>query len=106
MPYPAGTRPTKPQIYNVTMTEADTEYSQVLGKGCLTFLIHTRDESSFRLAFEAGKVATPVEPYFTVPANSGYSEFEITNDVSEDELLTLYFASGGAGKVIEVIEWS
>ena len=104
--YPAGSRPSKPVIYNVTMTEADTEYSQILGEGCLTFLIHTRDESSFRLAFEAGKVATPVEPYFTVPANSGYSEFEITNDFLPDDIITLYFASDSSGKVIEIIEWT
>jgi len=82
------------------MTDADTEYSKELPKGCLTFLIHTRDESSFRLAFETGKVATPTEPYFTVPANSGYSEFEV------DGGITLYFASGSSGKIIEIIAWS
>ena len=86
------------------MTEADTEYSQELRLGCLTFLIHARDESSFRLAFEAGKVATPTEPYFTVPANSGYSEFEVMNQ--EQDLLTLYFASDSTGKIIEIIEWT
>ena len=88
------------------MTDADTEYSQVLRLRCLTFLIHTRDESSFRLAFEAGKVATPTEPYFTIPANSGYSEFEITNDLLIDDRITLYFASDSTGKVIEIIEWT
>ena len=87
------------------MTEADTEYSQVLRRKCLTFLIHTRDESSFRFAFEAGKVATLTEPYFTVPVDSGYSEFEINNDFSDEELLTTYFASDSAGKVIEIIAW-
>jgi len=104
MPYPPGTRPCIPKIYNVTMTEADTEYSQALRRGCLTFLIHTRDESSFRLAFEKGKVAIPVEPYFTIPAESGYSEFEVMNE--EQDLLTLYFASDSTGKVIEIIEWT
>ena len=104
MPYSAGTRPSKPKIYNVTMTEADTEYTHVLDDGCLTFLVHTRDESSFRLAFEVGKVATPLEPYFTIPANSGYSEFEVMNQ--EQDLLTLYFASDSSGKVIEIIEWT
>jgi len=101
--YPTGSRPSKPKIYNVTMAEANKEYSQSLRNDCLTFLIHTRDESSFRLAFEPGKVATPTKPYFTVLADSGYSEFEI---MTPDGLLTLYFASASTGKVIEIIEWT
>ena len=104
MSYPPGARPSKPKIHNITMTDADTEYNQELRLKCLTFLIHTRDESSFRLAFESGKVATPTEPYFTIPANSGYSEFEVMNQ--EQDLLTLYFASDSTGKVIEIIEWT
>lgn len=103
MSHAAGTRPGTPHIYNKTMTEADTEYSQVLPKGALTFLIHTRDESIFRLAFESGKVATPTEPYLTILANSGYSEFEIVN---YNGLLTLYFASPSSGKVVELLVWT
>lgn len=82
------------------MTEADTEYSQALPDGCLTFLIHTRDESSFRLAFIEGEVVST--KFFTIPANSGYSEFEIV----PDETITLYFASNSSGKVIEIIAWT
>ena len=103
MSYLPGTRPRTPYIYNKTMTSADTEYSQALPRGALTFLIHTRDETIFRLSFETGKVATPTAPYLTILANSGYSEFEIVN---EDESLTIYFASPSAGKVVELLVWT
>lgn len=101
--WPRGTRPQVPKIYNITMAEANKEYKKILPRSTLTFLIHTRDESSFRLAFEEGRVATSTEPYFTIPANSGYSEFEIAN--STKDLLTIYFASSQAGKVIEMLLW-
>lgn len=92
---------TTPVIYNVTMPNADTEYSQALPSNVKKFLIHTRDESEFRLAFVTGKVATPTAPYFTIPASKAYYEDHI-NPAS----LTLYFASASAGKVVEIIAWS
>jgi len=90
----------QPQIYNVTMTNADEEYIQGLPVNCKKFLIHTRDESPFRLAFETGKVAAPTEPYFTVLENQVYYEDNLK------VLINLYFASSSAGKVIEIIAWS
>lgn len=90
-----------PTIYNVTMTNANTEYSQSLPSNCKKFLIHTRDGTSFRLAFVSGKVASPTPPYFTVPAGQAYYE-----DFIEPTSLTLYFACGTAGKVVEIIAWS
>ncbi|MBS7622809.1 hypothetical protein KEJ39_03935 [Candidatus Bathyarchaeota archaeon] len=92
---------TSANIYNVTMTNADTEYSQALPSNCKKFLIHTRDGTSFRLAFVTGKVATPTEPYFTIPASQSYYE-----DFIEPSSLTLYFACGTAGKTVEIIAWS
>jgi hypothetical protein len=90
-----------PAIYNVTMTNADTEYSQALPSNCKKFLIHTRDGTAFRLAFTSGKVAGPTEPYFTVPTGQAYYE-----DFIEPSSLTLYFACGTAGKTVEIIAWS
>lgn len=95
-----------PVIVNDTMTDADTEYDTVLPENCKDFLIHTRDESSFRLAFETGRVATPVEPYFTVPSGKSVTKEELFNSTQAGELLTLYYASSSAGKVIEIIYWT
>ena len=92
---------TTPAIYNVTMTLADTEYSQALPANTKKFLIHTRDGTAFRLAFVTGKVATPTAPYFTILANDSYYE-----DLIQPTTLTLYFGCASAGKIIELIVWS
>ena len=91
---------TTPVIYNVTMTLADTEYSQALPANTKKFLIHTRDGTTFRIAFVTGKVATPTEPYFTIAANDAYYEDGIKATP------TLYFGCASAGKIVEIIAWS
>lgn len=102
----AGSLSVNPTIYNVTMTVADTEYSHQLAYSVKKFLIHTRDESEFRLAFVSGYVATPVEPYLTVKSGSRYYEENVFLRVqTADWDGTLYFASSSAAKVIEVVEW-
>lgn len=106
MSYVRGSKPRNPTIYNVTMTLADTEYSQQLSQYTKAFDIHTRDESAFRLAFEPDHVGTPTAPYWTVVQNTRYFPIEIdvyVRDTDWDGIL--YFASDSAGKVIEIIEW-
>ena len=93
-------KPTNPVIFNVTMTAANTEYSQALPANTKRFLIQTRDQSAFRLAFESGRVAAPTEPYLTVTTQP-YPEEDI-----KPSQLTLYFASGSTGKVVEIIAWT
>lgn len=88
-------------VYNVTMTNADTEYEQALSANTKKFLIQTRDGTAFRLAFVTGKVATPTAPYFTVRANNAYWE-----DLIKPSTLTLFFACASAAKIIEIIEWT
>lgn len=106
MSYPIGTKSRFPIIVNVTMTLADTEYSQELPENCKGYIIHTRDESEFRLAFETGRVATPTTPWFTVPAAKAYGDGDISIYTYGGVLLTLYFASDSAGKIIEIIYWT
>ena len=89
------------ETLNVTMTNANAEYECDLPFDCKKFLIHTRDESEFRLAFVTGKVAAPTAPWFTVLANSSYGE----SGLALIEGKKLYFASGSAGKIAEVITW-
>jgi len=92
---------TTPVIYNVTMTLADTEYSQALPASTKRFSIRTRDGTAFRMAFVTGKVAAPTEPYFSILANIPYIEEQI-----EVAALTLYFGCGDAGKICEIVAWS
>lgn len=102
-----GDRPRRPVVTNIDITLADTEYSHQLAKYTKKYLMHTRDESAFRLAFEADHVATPTEPYFTVLANTRYWEDHIDTYVVNAEWNgTLYFASDATDKVMEIIEWS
>lgn len=100
----SGTVARFPTIINTTMTLADTEYSQQLPENCKGFLIHTRDESTFRIAFATGRVALPTEPYFTVPEGKAYGD-SVSNYTYGGNLLTLYFASDYAGKVVEILYW-
>ena len=102
----AGSLARFPTTVNVTMTNADTEYSAELPENCKGFIIHTRDETVFRLAYETGRVAAPVVPYFTVPATKAYGEADISIYTHGGARLTLYFASASAGKVIEIIYWT
>ena len=83
--------------YAVTMTNADTEYSQVLPDYTGHVMLRCRDGTAMRYAFVTGKVASPTEPYFTILANK---------DRRIDNLSlvgkTIYFASGSTGKIAEI----
>jgi hypothetical protein len=90
-----------PSIYNVTMTTADTEYSQVLPANCKGFTMSIIDPvgtANFRVAFVTGKVATPTVPYLKFDDCTGYFEDTIKLATS-----TLYFACSGAGKVMQIV---
>lgn len=91
---------TTPTIYNVTMTNANTEYSQPLPANTKKYLIHTQDESAFRLAFVTDKVATPTAPFLTIPASARHWEDNVLLAST-----TLYFASSSSGKIIEILAW-
>jgi len=92
--------PTAVTKYTVTMTSANTEYSQAL-TDVKKFRVHTRDFTEFRLAYVTGNVATPTDPYETIPAGS-----EKYEDGLNITALTLYFASAVAGKKAEIEMWS
>lgn len=92
---------TTPVIYNVTMTLADTQYSQALPANTKKYTIQTRDGTAFRIAFVTGKVAAPTEPYASIGTDGFHHE-----DSINPATLTLYFACGDAGKVVEIIAWS
>ena len=88
----------KANIYNKTMTLANTEYSQALSADCKKVLIKERSGGSdVKLAYAVG---TSGSVYITVPASSSKSLEGI-----QLRGLTLYFQCPDAGKVLEIEEW-
>ena len=84
-------------VYNVTMTDADTEYSQAL-TNVESLMFQCREEFDMRYAFVTGKVATPTAPWFTLKSGAVYSENFYDGAVD----FTLYFASDETGKIAEI----
>lgn len=86
------------KIYNVTMTSADTEYSQALDQGTQKFLIKERSGGSdMKLSYTETESGTT---YITIPAGTAK-----TVDVVNLKDITLYFQSPDAGKVAEIEVW-
>jgi hypothetical protein len=87
--------------YNITLTNANTEYSQALSANTKGFRFRCRTPYDVRYAFVTGKVATPTAPYGTLPRGMDY----VANEVNLSSK-TLYLASSQAGVIVEVDEWS
>lgn len=92
-----------PTIYNVTCTNADTEYSQALPANCRFLEFQARTEAVIRFAFETGKVAGPASPYMTLKAGDYYASPMIGQGLAPS---TLYVASPTAGVVVELLAWT
>jgi len=93
---------TTPTVYNVIMTLADTEYSQLLPDNTKIVEFRCQDTGfATRFAYVTGKVAAPTAPYRTLGA--GESK---TLDGLDLTSKTLYFACGDAGKVMEIECWT
>ena len=97
MPNPVRT----PTVYNVELTDADTEYEQALPSSTFHLRFRCRTNHDVRFAFVEGKVAAPTAPYLTLPAGSDYVSG--SNDLTG---MTLYLASSQAGVVIEIEVWT
>lgn len=91
---------TSPNTYNVTLTVADTEYSQALPANTKRFSVQARTAVDVRHAFVTGKVAAPTAPYNTLKANGSYYEDKVQTNA------TIYLASSTAGTVVEIIAWT
>lgn len=88
--------------YNLTLTNANTEYSQALPTSCRGFEFQCRTENEVRYASSTGKVAGPAAPYMTLKAGDYYYSPMINQSSSPS---TLYFASATAGVVMEIRAW-
>lgn len=90
-----------PFAYTVTLTVADTEYSQALPAAMRSFNVKVRGGATVRYAWETGKVATPTDPYLTLESGQTLFEFGLVGSAQ-----TLYLASAMAGTVVEVSGWA
>ena len=87
-------------IYNVTLTNANTEYSQALPANCMGFEFQCRTGVECRWSNVTGKVATPTAPWATLRPNAWYLSPAINQGASPS---TLYFGSATAGSIIELL---
>lgn len=85
-------------IYNVTMTSANTEYSQTLPASTKKFTIKCRTNYDVKLCFTSGASGTT---YITIPAGMTYWD-----DLIKPVTLTLYFQCPTAAQVTEIVAWS
>jgi len=86
---------TTPTEYNITLTDANTEYSQALPENTRRLCFRCRTGVQVRYAWVTGKVATPIAPYQTLVAGAEYALDGVKLAA------TLYWASATAGAVIE-----
>lgn len=91
-------RSTGVTIYNKTMANANTEYSQALPAYTKKITVKCRGEYDVKLAFEENDSGTT---YITIPANQCYWD-----DLMRVESLTLYFQCATAGQVLEIVAWN
>lgn len=87
--------------YNVTLTNANTEYSQALPSGTKRFVMQCRTSYDVRWSWTTGKVATPTAPYNTMKAGTGYAEDNLSLSSK-----TMYLASATAGVIVELTCYS
>jgi len=87
-----------PQLFNVTLALADTEYSQALPSFTKRFSLQCRTATDIKLAFSEGQSGTN---YYTVKANTECDSGELFLT----EARTLYMQAPVGGVVAEIICW-
>jgi len=91
---------TAPTVYNVTLTNANAEYSQQFPAGTARYDFQCRTAHDIRYAFVTGKVATPTAPYMTLKAGGAFTSEFLPQNIGQQ---TLYLASATAGAVVEIV---
>lgn len=97
-----------PEVFNLTLTDANTEYEQELSKGTKYFSVQCRTAFDMRIAFETGKVAASTAPYATIKTGQVYNAPEKMGwswTSATDAVATVYLASSEAAVVAEIIAW-
>ena len=89
-------------VYNVTLTNANTEYSQELPPNVRSFAVQPRTAVDVRMAFVTGKVAASTAPFFTLKAGGALAIHEL--QMADNTMI--YLASTSAGTVVEIVAGS
>jgi hypothetical protein len=89
---------TTPAIYNLTMTLANTEYSQALPTGTRALTLHNRGLYATQFSYTNGASGTT---FITIPAGMYYYEEQV-NLTSK----TVYAQCPTAAQVLEIIVYS
>jgi len=92
-----------PAVANVTITNANTEYTYTIPDDTKKIAFSIQDGVStdnYRIAYITGKVATPTAPYLKYNSDIEYSETNINLAGT-----TLYFAHSAGTKVAQIICW-
>lgn len=90
--------PGRSRIYNLTLTNADTEYSQALPENTFKVMIKARSTTAaMKLSYTSGESGTT---YFTIPAGQTYWDDNINTSQ------TVYLQSPTAGTVAEIMAWT
>jgi hypothetical protein len=90
-----------PTILNVTLTNANTQYSVTIPGGTKHFSVQCRTAFDVRFAFVTGKVNGPTAPYATIKSGGAYTAPEKLGYLGGE----LYLASAEAGVAVEVVCW-
>ena len=85
-------------IYNLTLTNANEEYSQAIASFAHKIEIKCRTFADMRLAYVSGESGTT---YVTIPAGSGRT-IAAADGRPISGILTLYLQSPSAGVVAEI----
>jgi hypothetical protein len=86
-----------PYVINLTLTEANTEYSYSLGPYVKKFVIQDRDFDDIKLAFTEGESGSN---YFTLKGSAAYYEDHVFGPI------TIYMQSPKAGTIAELVIYS
>lgn len=86
--------PTKARIKNVTLTSANTKYEAVIPPGTGAIQIQSRTAADCAIY-----LSTDASVYFTVKSGAALNIAPLAVDQS------LYFQSGTAGQIIEIMYW-
>ena len=90
----------RPTIYNLTLTTANTEYSQELPKRTVKIQVQSRNDNDMKISFVSGESGSK---YFTIKGGQVYFDSEIFRP---DGSYTLYVQSDVANEVAEILAWT
>ena len=88
---------TTPDIQNISLALADTEYTVTLPASTKRFRLQVRGTSKLKLAYTLGQSGSN---YITVWPGAYYTETEL--DINS---LSIYVQASKSGEILEIVSW-